>query len=320
MNKVALVVGTRGSDLALAQAKLIIDMLYAASGDDHPINLSEKVIRTSGDEYSSELNSANSTGKDSFTRELDKALLSGEIDFAVHSLKDVPSDSTINGNIEISSFPVRDSAFDVLISGQGGRTLATMPHHAKIGTSSIRRRVQLKNFRPDFEVREIHGNVPTRIKKLRSGESGLDGIILAEAGLKRLGMELEIDEVISKDIILPAVGQGCLAISTRSNDEVTKWIVRQIDDADTRVCVMAERNFSKELGGGCNQPVAALATINQGTLTIEGLIAPYLYEPKSQGPPNVNGVIRAKLSGPREEGENLGIRLALDLKRKIAGS
>ena len=191
------------------------------------------------------------TGKDAFTKEIDNALVSEEIDLAVHSLKDIPNEvgkSKKSLAIELAAFPHRESPFDVLISNQRGHTIGSLPKGARIGTSSVRRRIQLENYRPDFTVIEVHGNVPTRIKKLRNGALNLDGIVLAEAGLNRLGMENEIDEVISTDIMLPAIGQGCLAVSVRSNDAETKKVVKSIDDYNTRQCILAERRFSGEFG------------------------------------------------------------------------
>jgi hydroxymethylbilane synthase len=319
MSKISLVVGTRGSELAFAQTQLAIDMLQDKCTTGATVEFSKKVIRTSGDEGSRGRRLPNTSGKDAFTRELDEALLKGEIDLAVHSLKDVPNYPKEKDKIELASFPARGSPFDALISRDGGKTLATLPEHATIGTSSARRMAQLKNFRPDFNIREIHGNVTTRISKLRRGEFGLDGIILAEAGLDRLHAEKEIDEVIPGEIILPAVGQGCLAISVRSSDRLTKDIVKKIDDEDTRRCVSAERVFSMELGGGCNLPIAALATSGEGTLTIEGMVAEGFLDNKIHEVSSLTGLARGKLTGAADQGEDLGRRLAQDLKKRIAG-
>ena len=320
MNSIALVVGTRGSELALAQTQLIIDLLHKKNSDkSKKLEITKKIIKTSGDEKTSGPHSLQGlTGKDSFTRELDEALVRQEIDLAVHSLKDVPvdSDSIYNDKIQLAAFPPRDSPFDVLITKKGGQTLNGLRKSAIIGTSSARRTVQLKKFRPDLDVREIHGNVPTRIRKLRDDKPDLDGIILAEAGLKRLGLQREIDEVISKDVILPAAGQGCIAVSVRSGDELTRSLVKQIDDETTRNCVGAERAFSSELGAGCNLPIAALATMSQGTTILEGLIALDSFGARSSA--GDYGVVRAEITGPSEKGDELGRRLARDLKKQIA--
>lgn len=310
MNRVSLVIGTRGSELALAQTQIVIDMLRKLRYENFVID--RKIVRTSGDDRPR--NPAISSGKDAFTRELDEALRSGEIDLAVHSLKDVPIDPVEGGGVTNAAFPPRESPLDVLISKTGGKTINTLSRSAKIGTSSTRRAIQLKSYRPDLEICEIHGNVTTRIRKMKAVESELDGIILAEAGLKRLKLENEVDEVISKDIILPAPGQGSLVISVRSKDEKTKGIVRQLDDDETRKCVTAERAFSLELGGGCNLPIAALATLSHSVMTVEGLFA---LESEVEGTSGKNLLRRGKISGPSEEGEDLGKKLARDLKMRI---
>lgn len=315
MKRVSLTIGTRGSALALAQTWIVMEMLQKLRDGDQKLALTERIIRTSGDGSPRNQIPPTSSGKDAFTRELDEALRSGEIDIAVHSLKDVPIDAGENDGITIAAFPPRESPLDVLISRAGGKTIDTLPEGARVGTSSIRRSVQLKSWRSDLDIREMHGNVTTRIKKLRAPESELDGIVLAEAGLKRLKIGEEIDEVISKEIVLPAPGQGCLAVSVRSNDEETKSIVRRIDDNETRKCVAAERVFSRELGGGCNLPIAALATLREGEMTIEGMLAP---SPSMlRGTDEKNLLRRGKINGPSQKGEDLGRQLARDLKMQV---
>jgi hydroxymethylbilane synthase len=299
----ALVVGTRGSDLALAQTNIVIELLRHKLQN---LSIKVKIIKTTGDDLRRNPNSR-LTGKDSFTREIDIQLIKGEIDIAVHSLKDVPVENESN-ELEIVAFPKRETPLDVLISRKGSQSLRTLPPGARIGTSSLRRKVQLKVFRPDLEIIEMHGNVPSRIKKLRDGPLGLDAIILAAAGLKRLDIANEIDETISSDTVLPAVGQGCLAVMARSSDDKTKRLVKLIDDEKTRACVMAEREFSKELGGGCNTPVAAYAKPVGSRVILKGLFA------GEEGSGNTNFVIKDQIEGKASEASILGRKLGRKLR------
>lgn len=305
-----LVAGTRGSPLALAQTQDVIDLIQSKNPG---VVIEKKKIITSGDDLYRKKN-PKLTGKDLFTRQIDLALIRGDVDFAVHSLKDLPAEKTIGSKdkkLEIVGFPKRESPFDVLIAKRDGMTLQTLPENARIGTSSIRRAIQLKLFRPDFQIVEIHGNVTTRIKKLGRNEPDLDAVVLAQAGLKRLGIEDQyVDEVISTDVMLPAVGQGCLAVTVRANDRRTKRIVRSIDDKKTRFCVNAERAFSKELGEGCNTPIGALATIKGSRIKLQGLIGG---EAKSKRFKS-DFVMRDELEGNVADAESLGIKLARRLR------
>ncbi len=305
-----LVVGTRGSELALAQTRLVTGLVRKTNSDVQ-LEIREKIIRTSGDEG---LSRSAGTGKDAFTKEIDHSLLTGEIDLAVHSLKDVPSERPFEDGLEIGALPVRESPLDVLISKDGKSTLGSIRNKARIGTSSIRRKMQLAAYRRDLEIVEVHGNVTTRIRKVKSGEWSLDGIVLAEAGLKRLGLGDEIDEVLPTKIMLPAVGQGCLAVLVRSKDEETKQLVRGIDDHGTRECVTAERAFSREFGGGCNEPIAALATVNAGEIFLEGAVANSVSSDKilAEG-----GVLRRSITGSSVDPEHLGKKLAEEMKYSL---
>ena len=304
-----IVAGTRGSSLALAQTGLVIKLIQRKN---KRFSFDTKIVKTSGDNLQRRRNST-LTGKDSFTREIDLALMRKEIDFAVHSLKDVPIEDTLGSKepkLEIAAYPKRESPYDVLISRNRESTLQTLPENARVGTSSLRRGIQLKLLRPDIEIVAIRGNVPTRIKKMRESESNLDAIVLAQAGLRRLNISDEANEVIPSDVILPAIGQGCLAVSVRSNDYRTKQIVKSIDDRRTRLCVSAERAFSKELGGGCNTPIAALATMKGSKIKLRGLIVGETSSTSAKS----NFVIRDEIEGKAEEGENLGRKLARTLK------
>jgi hydroxymethylbilane synthase len=304
MSMRTLVVGTRGSELALIQTRLVIEMLQVRNGGVR-LEIHEKVIRTAGDEGLS-----TGTGKDSFTKEIDRSLLAGEIDVAVHSLKDVSSEGAFDTGLEIGATPVRESPFDVLISKDGKSTLNSIRDGARIGTSSVRRQMQLKAYRPDFEIVSVHGNVTTRIRKMKSGEWNLDGIVLAEAGLKRLSLAGEITEIIPTEVMLPAVGQGCLAVLVRSDDKETREFLSGIDDQSTRDCVSAERAFSREFGGGCNEPIAALARINGDEMKLEGAVL----NPNSG---ETAAVLRRSLTVSAYDHATLGKDLAREIRRSI---
>lgn len=258
-------IGSRRSPLALAQTTLIVDKLKAKNPGLH---FEVKKIRTEGDEdYKQELGTP-TTGKDAFTKRIEQKLLAGEIDIAVHSLKDLPS--RLHPELAIGAIPERDDPRDVLVSANNVR-LRDLPSGSRVGTSSLRRRVQLLAFRPDIEVVELHGNIGTRITKMR--EARLDAIVLAAAGLIRLDMVGQITETLSQEIMLPAIGQGALAIQIRRNDENLERIVQLIDDPVTRAGVEAERAFSERLGGGCNLPLAAYGTVDNSELRLEGMVA-----------------------------------------------
>ncbi len=295
--------GTRGSTLALAQTNLVLRLLKQVHAHER-IAFETRVIKTAGDDPRGKRGNT-LTGKDAFTGAIDDALRRGEIDFAVHSLKDVPVEG-LSKKIQLSAFPKRGSPFDVLISRDRRTDLYSLPTSAKVGTSSVRRTMQLRAFRPDLKVVKIHGNVPTRIRKIRENKE-LDAVVLAEAGLSRLRLLSQIDQVIPKEIMLPAVGQGCLAVAVRADDDDTNRFVSRIDDKRTRKCVNAERSFSERLGGGCNLPIAALAVIKgYKNLRIEGLVA--------AGIGGENLVIRDSIEGDSENGHELGRELASRLK------
>jgi hydroxymethylbilane synthase len=321
---IQLVVGTRGSALALAQTQAVIGLLEKQYNGIHQeklrrrISITTKVIKTSGDDLYRKRNSK-LTGKDSFTREIDLALIKGDIDFAVHSLKDVPMQQASRPQgtkLEIAAFPKRESPFDVLISRNDDdfSKLEDLKENARVGTSSLRRGIQLRLARPDLEIVEIHGNVPTRIRKLLD-DPNLDAIVLAEAGLKRLHIKYNPNQVIPSEIMLPATGQGCLAVSVRSKDDKTKKIIKSIDDKNTRLCVLAEQAFSRELGGGCNTPIAALATFNGSSKTIrlEGMIA----GETTRSGVKANFVVRDAIEGKAKDARSMGRKLARKLKAMI---
>jgi hydroxymethylbilane synthase len=202
-----------------------------------------------------------------FTRELEEALLAGEIDVAVHSLKDLPTEQP--PGLVIGAIPPREDPRDALIS-RGGHTLASLPQGARVGTTSERRAVQLLAFRPDLTIEGIRGNVDTRLKKLSRGDC--DAIVLASAGLHRLGRAHEVTEVLPLEVMLPAPGQGALAVEVRGDDPFALELVAPLDHPPTRKAVLAEREFLRALGGGCRVPVAAYATLVGGTIFLQGMV------------------------------------------------
>jgi hydroxymethylbilane synthase len=241
-------VGTRGSRLALIQAQLVIEGLRAEAAE---IDFRPKVISTSGDR------SANVVRGDGvFVKEIQRAVLEGEVDLAVHSLKDLPTEP-VDG-LTLAAIPARADARDCLVGGR----LADLPAGARVGTGSPRRVAQLRRLRPDLEVLPIRGNVPTRVEKARSGE--IDAVMLAVAGLLRL--DVEPDEIFDFYDVLPAPGQGALAVEARSDDAEMAELVRGLDDPDTHVSVVAERAVLREMGGGCLLPVGAFGRVEGGTL------------------------------------------------------
>jgi len=205
-----------------------------------------------------------------FTKEIEKALLDGEIDMAVHSLKDLPTQ--LPDGLKIGAYTMRDTPFDALIS-RSGKKLKELPEGAVIGTSSLRRRAQIKRLRPDLEVKDIRGNVDTRLRKLEEGQ--YDAIILAQSSLERLGLGDKITEIL--DYFIPAVGQGIIAVEIREDDKDLELILREtVNDISSEVEARAEREFLRTLEGGCQVPMGALAVVNpDGTLTIRGFISDY---------------------------------------------
>jgi hydroxymethylbilane synthase len=252
--------GTRGSDLATTQSGHVARAIEAATG----LTVELVIIKTRGDQITDRPLQAVG-GKGLFTKEIEDAMLNGEVDFAVHSMKDMPTESP--EGLVIASVPVRVDARDALI----GSTLAALPEGAVVGTGSVRRALQLRAARPDLVIRGIRGNVETRINKQRSGEYA--AILLALAGLKRLGREADVTEALDPSVMIPAVGQGALAVQCRRADDEVLRALEAIHDADTGVCVAAERAFLVEIQGGCSAPAAAHAQLVDGQVIIEGVWA-----------------------------------------------
>lgn len=252
--------GTRGSPLARWQADWVTAQLRQLG-----YQVEQILISTQGDVRSGPIGSFGGQGV--FTKEIQRALLEGQVDLAVHSMKDLPTE-VIDG-LSVAAIPPREKVGDVLIS-PGGVTLEQLPAGARVGTGSMRRRAQLLHVRPDLQLIDIRGNVDTRLKKLDSGD--YEAIVLAEAGLTRLGLSERILQVLPKSVMLPAVGQGALALETRTSDEATRAAVAKLDDAETHAAVVAERALLATLRGGCLAPVGAWGRVEDGALKLDAVV------------------------------------------------
>ena len=255
--------GTRKSALALAQSSWVKERIEVYWPD---VKVDLRKITTRGDKILN-VPLAKVGGKGLFVKEIEDAILRGDADIAVHSLKDVPSE--LPEGLEVTIFPRREDPRDALIS-RDRLKLEELPRGAKVGTSSLRRMAQLKATRPDLEIASLRGNLDTRLRKLDNGQ--YDAIILAAAGLRRLGMEQRITQLLDPKVMLPAVGQGALGIEFRSKDTEVRQILSSIHHDETAICVKAERAFLAKLEGGCQFPLAALAQLKGDTLYIEGML------------------------------------------------
>jgi len=262
--KTVIRVGTRGSSLALAQTTEIIDSLKKIAPN---IRYEIVPIKTSGDKMN-DSGAVATEGKSVFTKEIEDSLIDGKVDLAVHSMKDLTTDQP--ANIVIAAVPERVNPRDVLIS-RDKRKLQQLPGHARVGTSSARRKAQLLSARSDLEIVGLHGNVETRLRKLEKGE--YDAIILAAAGLIRLGLEKVVTEFLSTEVILPAIGQGALAVESRNDDQEFLDMVSKLEHEPSRRAIEAERAFARKLGADCLTPIAAFARIEHGKLAMEGMVA-----------------------------------------------
>lgn len=284
-------IGTRGSKLALWQANWVKSALNAGNTS---IAVELVPIKTRGDKIL-DVPLAKVGGKGLFVKEIEDALLNGRIDLAVHSMKDMPSE--IPDGLCVGAIPEREIPQDVLISKKGLLLHDLMPG-ARIGTSSLRRSAQLLHARPDLVILPLRGNLDTRLKKLET--ENLDAIILAAAGVKRLGLENRITEYMDENVMLPAVGQGALCIEIRQNDPEIEPIIAALNHQETWTVVMGERAFLNRLEGGCQVPIAAHGKLEKNTFTLCGLVAA------------VDGttVIKETLSGPEDSSESIGVNLA----------
>jgi len=284
-------IGTRGSKLALTQSEWIKEQL-----ETHHLGLRVDLIKikTTGDKI---LDTPLSKigGKGLFVKEIEEALLERRVDVAVHSMKDVPAE--LPGDLMLSTFPPRENPSDALIARKGC-TLEQLPKGARVGTSSLRRGAQLLHFRPDLKLVSLRGNVDTRLNKLKSGD--LEAIILATAGLNRLGLSGVITQAIPFHQLLPAVGQGVLGLEVRRDDDETIALLDFLDHTDTRTAVTAERAFLKTLEGGCQVPIAGFARMKGETLSFEGLVAEL----------DGSRIYRQTVTGRRDEAKAIGIEAA----------
>jgi hydroxymethylbilane synthase len=314
------IIGTRGSPLALWQAEHVAAALRAAAAG---LEVRLGRIRTTGDKIT-DVPLAKVGGKALFVKEIEEALAAGSVDLAVHSMKDVPTE--LPDGLAIAAMPPREDPSDALIARIGGG-LAALPRGARVGTSSLRRQAQLLHLRPDLTIVPLRGNLDTRIRKLAS--EGLDGIILALAGIKRLGLTHLVSEVFPPEVLLPAIGQGALGIEIREpraasrelgsratgqqgrgrdseppdRDEAIARLVRTLDHHATHLAVRAERGMLARLQGGCQVPIAAYADLGPGGIRLRGLVA------------SLDGmtVVRAETHGPADNPETIGIAAAEEL-------
>jgi len=255
-------IGSRGSQLALWQANHISDLLRAQG---HIVGL--EIIKTTGDKIA-DVALAKVGTKGMFTKELEEALLENRVDLAVHSLKDLPTE--LAGNFEIAAITKRENPRDVLCSVKFAG-IDALPHGANVGTSSLRRQAQLMAIRPDLRIHPLRGNVDTRLRKLEDGD--YDAIILAAAGLSRLGKMHFVRQVIPVEVMTPAAGQGALAIEIRHDDAATRRRIAFLDDAAARATTTCERALLKKLGGGCQVPIGAYAEVQNGRIRLDALVA-----------------------------------------------
>lgn len=284
-------IGTRGSKLALTQTNFVADKLKKAMPD---ADIEICVIKTSGD-IMQDVSLLKIGGQGVFVKEIEEALLSNKIDLAVHSMKDVPGE-TPEGLMFAAILP-REDVRDVLVS-RNNIKMEFMPKGAKIGTGSQRRSAQIKALLPDVNIVPLRGNIDTRLKKIE--KENLTGVILAAAGMKRMGLAERITQFLPVETMLPAVGQGALGLQIRKADTKLAKMCVPLNDVTTAAEITAERAFLRGLGGGCRLPIAALGKLEGQRLTLEGMLAA----------PNGSTVIREKISGTKEEAEELGKKLA----------
>lgn len=292
-----IVIGTRGSKLALWQAEWIKSELQKRNPG---LEIEFNKIKTTGDKIL-DVPLAKVGGKGLFVKEIEEALLRNEADIAVHSMKDVPTD--FPGGLHLAVICEREDPRDAFIAPVQSskfkvQSFKELPQGACVGTSSLRRSCQLLSIRPDLKIEQLRGNLDTRLRKLDEGQ--FDAIILAAAGVKRLGWTARITETLSPETSLPAIGQGAVGIECRTSDEFINRLIAPLNHPETSVCVRAERALLKKLEGGCQVPVAAYARLVNGKLIIEGLV----------GSVSGDRIIKDRLEGSPEHAESLGVKLA----------
>ena len=297
MSKRIIKVVSRDSALAMWQTNFVVESLRKVT-DQYEFEIVS--LKTKGDKVL-DVSLAKIGDKGLFTKELEDGLLSGEMDFAVHSLKDIPT--VLPEGLQLSAMLTRHNPADVLISEKYD-SFDALPQGAKVGTSSLRRKAQLLNKRPDLNIQDLRGNVNTRMRKLK--EENFDGIILAAAGVERMEWKESITEELAYDLCLPAVSQGVIAVETRSDDPEIIALVQLIHDKESEICVNAERALLRALEGGCQIPIAGHAHIEGDTVVLDGLVG------------SIDGktIIRDQMRGPIELAEEIGKQLAKVLSDK----
>lgn len=293
-----LVIGTRGSKLALWQAEYIKSRLEETMG----VEVELKIIKTTGDKIL-DVPLAKVGGKGLFTKELEVALLDGTVDLCVHSMKDVPTE--LPEGCILAGMPERVDPRDVIVA-HDGEDLTTLPQGAKVGTSSLRRISQVRALRPDVEIVDVRGNLDTRMRKAETGEVSL--VILAAAGIKRLGWADRISSFIPTEQMVSAVGQGAIGIEIREDDEFMVDVCKKISDPDTLTCVSAERVVMNRLDGGCQVPIGAYARIEDGKLVLDGMV----------GSVDGSEIVRATAEGPIDDPIGLGEKVTDMLRERGA--
>ena len=293
-------IGTRGSLLAKWQAEYVRKRIFQATGVETEI----VIIKTTGDAMQ-QASFSQIGGKGVFIKELEEALLEEQIDLAVHSVKDIPTD--IPSRLCVPAVCRRDDVRDALVSGKG-EPLAKLRQGARVGTSSLRRQSQLRHIRPDLDLRELRGNIDTRLRKVESGE--YEAIVLAKAGLDRLGISGRISEILSPDVCMPAVGQGAIAVQARLKDAELSDALAPLDDNETRQSIVAERALLGALQGGCQVPLGAWARFERNELVMDSVVCS----------PEGSNYIRQRATGPTDQPRELGQRLAQLLIDSGAGT
>ena len=290
----SLIIGTRGSQLALWQAEWVQRQLKQIAPD---LSVNLKRIQTSGDKIQ-DVPLAKVGGKGLFVKEIEEALLRKDIDLAVHSMKDLPA--VLPAGLLIICVPAREDPRDALLA-RDEKKLDALPLRARVGTSSLRRQAQLLHVRSDLQIEMLRGNVDTRLRKLQGNH--FDAIVLAASGLKRLGWDAHITECLPVDVSLPAIGQGALGIEGREDDDFVRVLVSKLEHPPTRVTVAAERALLKRLEGGCQVPIAGHAVLQGESLTLDGLVI------------SLDGkrYVRHSLSGSMSEAESIGRQVAEEL-------
>jgi len=299
MTKKVIKVGSRQSQLAMWQTNHVVDILKAKLPE---YDFQIVPIKTKGDKIL-DVALAKIGDKGLFTKELELAILNGDVDFAVHSMKDLPT--VLPEGLQITAMTKRHDPRDVLLA-KHNYSFRELPRGARIGTSSLRRKAQLLNIRPDLQILDLRGNLNTRMKRMDT--ENYDAIILAAAGVERLGWQDKITEKLDYQICLPAVGQGSIGIETRGNDQEIYKIVRLANDRDTELCITAERALLKSLEGGCQIPIGAVAEIGDTQLTLTAMV----------GSLDGKVLVRDSLTGDLTEPEKIGLELAKLLKEQGA--